>query len=163
MAGYEIVISVVQFLTLLALLGTLRLHRSDFKTRTRPYIGFIDIIRKDTRKAKEIEFDVMASNVSSLPAKNAKLYGKFIANDKDETPFECETKGSVFPSSVLKPTWIIGIKDIDEDEILNGSKILRLDMTVEYYGSGKERYWTTTNRIYDAQRDRWIKEEGNWA
>jgi len=61
------------------------------------------------------------------------------------------------------PTWIIGISDVDRDAILSGKKELRLSMTLNYQGASKDSYQTRTNRTYDAQRDKWIKEEGDWV
>jgi len=163
MTGYEIVITIIQFGVLIGLIYSLYLTRREFMIRTRPYIGFSDIVKKDSDKKNELEFDVIVSNVGSLPAKNAKLYGKFIVTGEGETNFECETKGSVFPASTQMPTWIIGVKDVDKDAILGGSKELKLSMTVDYYGVSKDVYHTSTSRIYDSQRDRWVKEEGDWV
>ena len=162
MSNYEIALTIVQFSVLAVLLYSLYLTRHEFKVRTRPFIGFTDIVRKDGDKTDELEFDVLVTNVGNLPAKNAKLYGKFFVTGEGETNFECETKGSVFPTSVASPTWIIGVKDVDKDAILNGSKELRLSMTVDYYGTSKDLYKTSTSRAYDAERKRWVKEEGDW-
>jgi len=163
MTGYEIVITIIQFCALLGLTYSLYLTRREFIIRTRPYIGFTDIVKKESEKTNELEFDVYVSNVGSLPAKNAKLYGKFTLTGEAETPFECETKGSVFPSSKELPTWIIGVRDVDKDAILSGKKELKLNMTVDYYGASKDLYQTSTNRTYDPKRDKWVKEEGNWV
>jgi len=163
MTGFEIVITIIQFCVLGGLIYSLYLTRREFKIRTRPYIGFTDIVKKESDKTNEIEFDVYVTNVGSLPAKNAKLYGKFTLTGEAETPFECETKGSVFPSPKELPTWIIGVRDVDKDAILSGKKGLKLSMTVDYYGASKDLYHTSTNRTYDPQRDRWVKEEGDWA
>jgi hypothetical protein len=162
MTGYEIIITIIQFCVLLGLTYSLYLNRREIVIRTRPYIGFTDIIKKESENTKELEFDVYVSNVGSLPAKNAKLYGKFTLNGKTESPFECETKGSVFPSTKELPTWIIGVRDIDKDAVINGKKELKLNMTVEYYGASKDLYQTSTNRTYDPDRNKWINEEGNW-
>ena len=162
MTGYEIVITIIQFGLLLGLVYSLRLTRREFMVRARPYIGFSEIVKKDSDKEKELEFDVIVSNVGSLPAKNAKLYGKFIITGEGEIPFECETKGSVFPLSMLFPSWIIGVKDVDKDAILSGAIELKLEMTVDYYGVSKDVYHTSTSRVYDPQRKTWINEEGDW-
>jgi hypothetical protein len=163
MTGYEIVITIIQVGLLGGLVYSLYLTRREFKIRSRPYIGFSDIVKKDNDKENELEFDVIVSNVGKLPAKNAKLYGKFTIAGESETHFECETKGSVFPESVLAPTWITGVKDIDKDAILNGAKELKLEMTVDYYGVSKDFYQTRTSRVYDPQRKTWIREEGDWV
>lgn len=163
MTGFEIVIAVVQFFTLLVLIGALIFTRGEYKARMRPYIGFEEIKRKEIMKPDEIEFEVNVRNVGQLPAKNAKLYGKFVVTGEEDTPFECETKGSVFPSPEPIPMWVICIKEIDKDAILNGSKTLKLNMTIDYYGSGKGKYWTSSNRTYDPSRNGWTNEEGNWA
>jgi len=162
MTGYEIVITIIQFGLLLGLAYSLRLTRREFVIRTRPYIGFSEVAKKDGDKEGELEFDVIVENIGSLPAKNAKLYGKFTVGGKEEHPFECETKGSVFPESVLSPSWIIGIKDVDKDAILSGAIELKLEMTVDYYGVSKDVYRTSTSRTYDPQRKTWTKEEGDW-
>lgn len=162
MTGFEIVITIIQFCVLGGLIYSLYLTRREFIIRTRPYIGFTDIVKKESDKANELEFDVYVSNVGSLPAKNAKLYGKFTLTDEAETPFECETKGSVFPSYKELPAWYIGVKDIDKEAILSGNKELKLSMAVDYYGASKYMYQTSTNRTYDPQRDKWVKEEGDW-
>ena len=163
MAGYQIVISIVQFFTLLALIGTLWLNRKEYKTRIRPYIRFDEIKKKDADKSDELEFDVNVRNIGQLPAKDAKLYGEILINGEKDTSFECETKGSVFPSREPIPVWIIGIKEVDKAAILNGSKTLQLKMTLDYYGSGKEKYKTSSNRTYDPNRNSWVEEEGNWS
>ncbi len=166
MTGYEITLTIIQFFTLVGLAYSLYLTRREFIVRTRPYLGFTDVVKRENDKANYLEFDVFVSNVGSLPAKNAKLYGKFILTGEAEIPFECETKGSVFPSSKELPTWIIGIRDmsnVDKDAILGGKRELRLDMTIDYYGASKNLYQTRTSRTYDAQRDKWIKEEGEWT
>lgn len=162
MTGFEIVIIIIQFFVLGGFIYSLYLTRREFKTRTRPYVGFTDVVRKESDKTDVLEFDVYVSNVGSLPAKNAKLYGKFTLDDEAEETFECETKGSVFPSPKESPTWIIGLKDIDKEAILSGKKELKLNMTVDYYGASKDLYQTSTNRTYDPQRDKWVKEEGDW-
>ncbi|GAH78899.1 unnamed protein product, partial [marine sediment metagenome] len=97
------------------------------------------------------------------PAKDAKLYGEFIVTDEEPTLFECETKGSVFPSTEQIPVWRVFTKETDKEAILNGSKVLQLSMTVKYYGSSGEEYWTSSRRTYDPQRSDWINEEGGWA
>ncbi len=163
MTGFEIVITIIQFCVLGGLIYSLYLTRREFRIRTRPYIGFTDIVKKESDKTNELEFDVYVSNVGSLPAKNAKLYGKFTLTGEAATPFECETKGSVFPSSKELPTWIIGVRDVDKDAILSGKKELKLNMTVDYYGASKDLYQTSTNRTYAPKRDKWGKEEGNWV
>jgi len=162
MTGYEIAISVVQFLTLLVLIGMLVLTRNDFRIRMRPYIGFEEIKLKETNRLDEIEFEVNVRNIGQIPAKNAKLYGKFIVAGEEDTAFECETKGSVFPSNDPVPMWMIGIKEVNKASIINGSKELKLIMTVDYYGSGKDKYWTSSQRTYDSSRNGWMKEEGSW-
>ena len=162
MTSYEIIIAVVQFCTLLALILTLRLSRNEYRTRTRPYIGFEEVKLKDTKKADIIELEVNVRNVGQLPAKNAKLYGEFAVDGEEITSFECETKGSVFPSPESVPMWIVGIKEVDRDDIVNGIKNLRLTMTIDYYGLGKKKYYTYSTRIYDANRQGWVNEEGNW-
>jgi hypothetical protein len=58
--------------------------------------------------------------------------------------------------------WIVGIKEVDRDDIVNGIKNLRLTMTIDYYGLGKKKYYTYSTRIYDANRQGWVNEEGNW-
>ena len=163
MTGFEIVITIIQFCVLGGLIYSLYLTRREFKIRTRPYLGFTDIVKKESDKTSELEFDVYVSNVGSLPAKNAKLYGEFTLTGEAETPFECETKGSVFPSPKESPTWIIGVKDVDKDAIFSGEKELKLSMTVDYYGASKDLYQTNTSRTYDPQRDKWVKEEGAWV
>lgn len=159
MTGYEI----VQFCVLGVLVYSLYLTRREFMIRTRPFIGFANIVRRDSDKTNELEFDVLVNNVGNLPAKNAKLYGKFFVTGEGETDFECETRGSVFPASTALPTWIIGVKDVDKDAILSGSKELKLSMTVDYYGVSKDVYYTSTSRTYDSQREKWVKEEGDWV
>lgn len=163
MSSYEIVITIIQFGVLLGLIYSLYLSRREIIIRTRPYIGFFDIVKKDSDKKDEIEFDVIVNNIGSLPAKNAKLLGKFIVTGEEETEFECETKGSVFPTATPMSTWIIGVRDVDKDAILGGQKELKLSMTIDYYGVSKEVYRTSTSRVYDAERDKWIKEEGDWV
>jgi hypothetical protein len=91
------------------------------------------------------------------------LYGKVSITDKGEEPFECETKGSVFPSPDVKPAWLIEITDIDRDAILSGSRTLKLNMIVDYYCHGGEKYWTSSNRTYDPSRNDWLDEEGDWS
>jgi hypothetical protein len=162
MTPFEIVVSIVQFVTMLALIMALFFTRGDYKARMRPYIGFEEIKMKDTDKSGGVEFEVNVRNVGQIPAKNAKLYGKFIVTGEEDTPFECETRGSVFPSPNPLPVWIIGIKETDKDAILSGSKALQLSLTVDYHGSGKEKYWTSSSRTYDPGRNDWINEEGNW-
>ena len=75
--------------------------------------------------------------------------------------FEVGTRGSVFPTDEVR--WIIGATDIDSDAIFSGAKDLRLQLKVEYRGSGRELYWTSCNWIYNPQRDAWKDEEGNWT
>jgi hypothetical protein len=162
MTSYEIVITIVQFLTLLALIGTLQLARNEYRTRTRPYIGFEEVRMKESQRADEIEFEVNVRNVGQLPAKNAKLYGEIAVEGEENTSFECGTKGSVFPSPEQIPIWIVGIKEADRDAIVKGAKNLRLSMTVDYYGTGNKKYKTYSSRMYDASRQSWIREEGNW-
>ena len=142
MTSYEIIIAVVQFCTLLALIQTLRLSRNEYRSRTRPYIGFEEIKLKDTKETDLIEFEVNVRNVGQLPARNAKLYGEIVADDNEITSFECETIGSVFPSPEPVPMWIAGIKEVDRDAIVKGTKNLRLTMTIDYYGIAKEKYYT---------------------
>jgi hypothetical protein len=163
MTCYEIVITIIQFFVLSGLIYSLYLTRHEFTIRTRPYIGFTDIVKKKSKKTNELEFDVYVNNVGNLPAKNAKLYGRFTVSGEGEKPFECETKGSVFPYSKELSTWIIGVKDVDKKAILSGKKELKLNMTVDYYGVSKDLYQTSTNRTYDPKRDGWVKEEGNWV
>jgi hypothetical protein len=128
MNNYEIVITIVQFLILIALFWTLHLSNKEYKNRMRPYIGLEDIKFRNVEKEDRIEFDVCVKNAGQIPAKNAKLYGEIIVsgenNGKESTEFECETRGAVFPSSVSMKTWIIGIKEINKSAILCGSKIL---------------------------------------
>jgi hypothetical protein len=162
MTYYQIVITVVQFFTLLALMGTLQLTRNEYRTRTRPYIGFEEVRMKDSQKVDEIEFEVNVRNVGQLPAKNAKLYGEIAIDGNERTTFECETKGSVFPSPTPIPVWIVGIRDTDRNAIVKGTKKLWLSMTVDYYGVGNKKYMTHSSRIYDASRQSWTGEEGNW-
>ncbi|MFC1930157.1 hypothetical protein ACFLW6_04820 [Chloroflexota bacterium] len=104
MTGFEIVRTIIQFCVLGGLIYSLYLTRREFIIRTRPYIGFSDIVKKDSGKKNELEFDVIVSNVGSLPAKNAKLYGKFIVAGEGETNFECETKGSGFHQGDYRAT-----------------------------------------------------------
>jgi len=163
MTDFEIIIAIIQFCVLGGLIYSLYLTRREFKIRTRPYIGFTDIVKKKSDRRNELEFDVYVNNSGNILAKNAKLYGKFTLSGEAETPFECETKGSVFPSSKELPSWIIGVKDVDRDAILNGKKELKLTMTVDYYGVSKDLYQTSSNRTYDSQRDKWVKEEGDWV
>jgi len=163
MTGFEISVTIIQFSILGGLIYSLYLTRREFRIRTRPFIGVTDIVKKESDKTNELEFDVYVSNVGSIPAKNAKLYGKFTLTGEAEIPFECETKGSVFPSSKESPIWIIGVRDVDKDEILNSKKELKLNMTLDYYGAYKDLYHTSTNRTYDPQRDKWVKEEGDWV
>ena len=162
MTGYEIVITIIQFCVLTGLIYSLHLTRHEFKVRTRPYIGFTNIVRKESDKTDVLEFDVSVSNVGSLPAKNAKLYGTVTITGETEVTFECETKGSVFPSPKESPMWFIEVTDVDKEAILSGKKELKLSMTVDYYGVSKDLYQTSTNRTYDPQRGNWVKEEGDW-
>ena len=162
MTGYEIIIAVVQVGTLIALFLILQLSRNEYRSRTRPYIGFEEIKLKDTKETDLIEFEVNVRNVGQLPARNAKLYGEIVVDDKEITSFECKTIGSVFPSPVSVPMWIVGIKEVDRDAIVKGTKHLRLTMTIDYYGITKEKYYTYSTRIYDANRQDWVNEEGNW-
>jgi hypothetical protein len=162
MTGYEIVISIIQFCALLGLVYSLYLTRREFIIRTRPYIGITEIVKKEIKNTNELEFDIYVSNIGSLPAKNAKLYGKFTLTNEGEEPFECETRGSIFPSSKELPSWIIGIRDVDVDAILSGKIELKVNMIIDYYGASKDLYQTISNRTYDPSRDKWIKEEGNW-
>lgn len=162
MTGYEIIIAIVQIGTLIALFLALRLSRDEYRARTRPYIGFDEIKLKDISQADIMEFDVNVRNVGQLPARNAKLYGEFTVDGEEVTSFECETKGSIFPSPEPAPMWIAGIKEVDRDAIVNGTKNLRLTMTIDYYGIAKEKYYTYSTRIYDASRKGWVNEEGSW-
>ena len=78
--------------------------------------------------------------MGQLPAKNARLYGECVFDDKEIISFECETKGSVFPTSEPIPMWIVGIREVDRDAIMKGTTSIRLRMTLDYYGTGTERY-----------------------
>jgi hypothetical protein len=165
MTPYEIVVAIVQVFIMLALIIALLFTRGEYKARMRPYIGFGEIKMTDTDKSDEVEFEVNVQNVGQIPAKNAKLYGEFIVAGGETTPFECETKGSVFPSPIPLPIWVIGLKvdkEVDKDAILNGSKALQLTLTVDYYGSGKGKYSTSSSRTYELRRRGWINEQGNW-
>ena len=165
MINLENAIPIAQFVVMGVLIATLVITKNEYKTRMRPYIGFKDIVVKDTDRPDKIIFEVFVRNVGQLPAKNAKLYGKCIVGGKETTPFECETKGSVFPASDLgsKPDWIVGITEVDKDAILNGSKRLDLVLTLDYYGSGRKKFQTSSSRTYDPNRKDWVNEEGSWT
>ena len=90
MTGLEIVIIIVQFITMLILILILWFNRSDYKARMRPYIGFEEIKMKDTEKPNEIEFEVNVRNTGQIPAKNASLYGKIIISGEEDTVFKCK-------------------------------------------------------------------------
>lgn len=162
-SGYEIGATIIQFITLLGLIYSLYLTRQEFTIRTRPYVGFVDLVRKDADNTRKLEFDVFVSNTGSVPAKNAKLYGKFEVEGEGEALFECETKGAIFPSLKELPSWFIGLKDVDRQAVLNGTKQLKLDMTIDYFGVSKTLYKTHSIRIYDCKRDKWVREEGDWT
>jgi len=162
MTPFEIVVAIVQFFTMSALIIALLFTRGEYKARMRPYIGFGEIKMTDADKSDEVEFEVNVQNVGQIPAKNAKLYGEFVVAGEGTTPFECETKGSVFPSPNPLPIWVIGLKEIDKDAIINGSKTLQLILTVDYCGSGKGKYSTSSSRTYEPRRSGWINEQGNW-
>lgn len=76
-------ITIIQFCVLGGLIYSLYLTRREFVIRTRPYIGFTDIAKKEGDNPNELEFDVFTSNAGSLPAKNTKLYGKFTLTGED--------------------------------------------------------------------------------
>ncbi len=163
MTDVEIVIVIVQFVIMIVLILTLLFNRIDYKARMRPYIGFSDISVKDTDKPDTLEFQISVNNVGNIPAKNANLHGEFIITGEENTPFKCETKGSIFPSPVPEPyTWITVLEKIAKGAILDGSKSLQLDMIIDYYGSGRSRYWTKSSRKYDPFRGHWVNEEGDW-
>lgn len=165
MINLENAIPIAQFVTMGVLIATLVKTMSEYRARMRPYIGFEDIVMKETDISDEIVFEVIVKNVGQLPAKNAKLYGKCTVDEKETTTFECETKGSVFPSSDagLKPTWVVRITEVDKDAILNGSKRLDLTLTLDYHGSGKKKFQTSSIRTYDPNRKDWMNEEGSWT
>ena len=163
MINFENVIPIAQFVVMGVLIATLVITKNEYKTRMRPYIGFEEILMKETDKPDKIEFGVNVRNVGQLPAKNAKLYGKCILTGEKDAAFECETRGSVFPSSDSKPMWIIGITDVDKNTVLTGSKTLRLVLTIDYYGSGKKKFQTSSSRTYAPNRKDWINEEGSWT
>lgn len=160
--AYEIVMAIVQIVTMSALVIALLLTRNEYKARMRPYIGFGEIRMIDVANPDKVEFEVNVRNIGQIPAKNAKLHGKFLITGEEDVPFECETKGSVFPSPDPQLVWVTGITGVDKDAILNRSKTLQLNLTVDYYGSGKENYWTSSTRIYDPSVNGWASEEGNW-
>lgn len=164
MTIYEIVqlaTLVVLGVTLAVFWRQLNIVRSDFKTRMRPYLGFTEITREETAAADRLEFKALVKNFGALPARDAKMYGAFTVAEEKPAPFEAGTRGSVFPS--YEAMWRFGATDIDKDAILSGAKTLQLRLSIQYYGSGRERYWTSTNRVYDPQRDDWRDEEGSWA
>ena len=165
MVNLENAMSIAQFVIMGVLIATLVKTMIEYRARMRPYIGFEDIVMKDTDISDEIVFEVIVRNVGQLPAKNAKLYGKFIVDEKETTTFECETKGSVFPGSDarLKPTWVVRITEVDKDAILNGSKRLDLTLTLDYHGSGRKKFQTSSSRTYDPNRKDWMNEEGSWT
>ena len=168
MTSYEIVVTIVQFavrvvvgVTLAVFWRQLSIVQSDFRARMRPYLGFTEITREETGEVDKLEFKALVKNFGSLPAKDAKVYGEFIVTGEEPGPFEAATRGSVFPS--YEAIWRFGAIEIDKDAILSGLKIIKLRLDVEYYGSGGERYQTSTERIYDPQRDDWTNEEGSWV
>jgi hypothetical protein len=71
MTPYEIVITVVQFCTVLALILALFLSRREYKVRMRPYVGFEKVEMMDSDKPDEIVFEVKIRNTGQVPAKNA--------------------------------------------------------------------------------------------
>jgi len=164
MTFYEIVqfaILVVLGVTLAVFWRQLNIVRSDFRVRMRPYLGFTNITMEKIREARRLEFAVPVKNFGFLPAKDAKLSGEFIVAGEEPAFFEAGTKGSVFPSDEAR--WVVGATDVDRDAILGGAKKLQLRLKVEYRGSGRESYWTSSNRTYHPQGDDWRDEEGNWT
>jgi hypothetical protein len=124
----------------------------------RPYLGFDDIVMKDTKDDDNIELDAWVMNYGNIPAVNATVYGEFLVNTERAT-FRCSTKGAVFPSPKTRERWLVGAREIDKRAILSGEKTLILKLDIEYFSSAGKKYITKTSRTWDHHRKSWVNVE----
>ena len=69
MNNYEIAGTIIQVLTVFGLIYSLYLTRREFVVHERPYVGFIEILKKHSDKTNELEFNVLVNNTGVNPVK----------------------------------------------------------------------------------------------